>query len=213
MSRIGVVHVDSSFGRDGLAGAESGLREVKLKAAWVLKFDGAKPDFAPIIDTIRKSKVQSVIVIATGSQAADLIVGARNAGAVTQFVTLSNNSSRSFIELLGSSAHGVIVTQVFPNPRRSSHPVLVEFQKLSKEAGTEPSYVALEGFLSAKVLVEGLRRASAKGPITRARIIDALDTLKNFDLGGLQLSYGPGDHSGLDFIEISIINAKGEFVQ
>jgi hypothetical protein len=37
--------------------------------------------------------------------------------------------------------------------------------------------------------------------------------LKNFDLGGLQLSYGPGDHSGLDFIEISIINAKGEFVQ
>ena len=157
--------------------------------------------------------MQSVIIIASGSQAVDLINGARAAGSTTQFITLSNNSSSSFVKLLGANARGVMMTQVFPNPHRATHAVLLEFQKLAKDAGIEPSYSSLEGFVSAKVLVEGLRRASGKGPITRAKIIDALNGIKNFDLGGLQLSYSPTDHSGLEYIEISIINAKGNFLQ
>lgn len=213
MTRIGVVHVDDSFGKDGLAGAERGLKDANIKPAWILKYDRSKPNFAPIIDTIAKSDVQSVIVIGSGAQAVDVISGARAAGSTTQFITLSNNSSSSFVKQLGANARGVMVTQVFPNPRRTSHAVLLEFQRLAKDGGIEPSYTSLEGFVSAKVLVEGLRRASSKGPITRAKIIEALDNLRNFDVGGLQLSYSPTDHTGLAYIEISIINAKGEFLQ
>lgn len=142
-----------------------------------------------------------------------LEIGARAAGSTTQFTTLSNNSSSSFVKQLGANARGVMVTQVLPNPRRTSHAVLLEFQKLAKDGGIEPSYTSLEGFVCAKVLVEGLRRASGKGPITRAKIIDALNGIKNFDVGGLLLSYSPTDHSGLEYIEISIINAKGNFLQ
>ncbi len=213
MNRIGVVYVDSSFGKDALAGAERGLRNANLKPEWVLKFDGLKPDFAPVIDAILKSKVQAVMVFGTGAQPAELINSARAAGAMAQFATLSNNSSSSFVKLLGANAHGVIVTQVFPNPRRSSHAILLELQKLAKDAGIEPSYATLEGFASAKVLVEGLRRAAGKGPITRVGLIEALEGMKNFDLGGMQLGYSPTNHSGLDYIEISIINSKGEFLQ
>ena len=213
MNRIGVVHVDDSFGMDGLAGAERGLKEANIKPLWILKYDRSKPDLKPIIDTIAKADVQSVIVIGSGSQAADIIRGARAAGSTTAFITLSNNSSSSFVKLLGDNARGVMVTQVFPNPRRTTHAVLLEFQNLARDAGVDPSYTSLEGFVSAKVLVEGLRRASAKGPITRAKIIDAMNGLKNFDIGGLQLSYSAGDHTGLEYIEISIINAKGNFLQ
>lgn len=213
MNRIGVVHVDDSFGKDGLAGAERGLKDANIKPVWILKYDRSKPDLKPIIDTIAKADVQSVILIGSGSQAADIIRGARAAGSTTAFITLSNNSSSSFIKLLGDSARGVMVTQVFPNPRRTTHAFLLEFQNLAKDAGIDPSYTSLEGFVSAKVLVEGLRRASAKGPITRAKIIDAMNSLKNFDIGGLQLNYSTGDHTGLEYIEISIINAKGNFLQ
>ena len=213
MNRIGVVHVDDSFGKDGLAGAERGLKEANIKPVWILKYDRSKPDLKPIIDTIAKADVQSVIVIGSGSQAADIIRGARAAGSTTAFITLSNNSSSSFVKLLGDNARGVMVTQVFPNPRRTTHAFLLEFQNLAKDAGIDPSYTSLEGFVSAKVLVEGLRRASAKGPITRAKIIDAMNSLKNFDIGGLQLNYSTGDHTGLEYIEISIINAKGNFLQ
>jgi ABC-type branched-subunit amino acid transport system substrate-binding protein len=67
----------------------------------------------------------------------------------------------------------------------------------------------LEGFASAKVLVEGLRRAGP-GP-TRAKLLAALESLRKFDLGGLEVSYGPADHTGLDYADLSIIGADGKF--
>jgi len=36
---------------------------------------------------------------------------------------------------------------------------------------------------------------------------------RRFDLGGLEISYGPGDHSGLDFADLAIIGADGRFVR
>ena len=67
----------------------------------------------------------------------------------------------------------------------------------------------MEGFASAKVLVEGLRRAGPKP--TREKIAAALAGMNHYDLGGLELGYGPGDRTGLSFVELSIIDADGLF--
>ena len=67
----------------------------------------------------------------------------------------------------------------------------------------------LEGFTAAKVLVEGLRRA---GPApTRDKLRTALEGLRSLDLGGVELSYSPTDHSGLDYADLSIVTADGRF--
>jgi branched-chain amino acid transport system substrate-binding protein len=73
------------------------------------------------------------------------------------------------------------------------------------------SHMALEGFAGAKVLVEGLRRAG-RNP-TRASFVTALESLREFDLGGLKVTFGPSDHSGLDYVEASIVNRSGTFTQ
>ena len=62
---------------------------------------------------------------------------------------------------------------------------------------------------AAKVLVEGLRRASPKPD--RARMLAAMEGMRKFDLGGLELSYSATDHSGLDFADLAIIGADGRF--
>jgi ABC-type branched-subunit amino acid transport system substrate-binding protein len=67
----------------------------------------------------------------------------------------------------------------------------------------------LEGFVGAKVLVEGIKRAGAKPD--RAKLHSGLESIKKLDLGGLELSYSPGDHSGLDFADLAIIGADGKF--
>ena len=46
--RIAILHVDDSFGRDGLEGAQKGLAAAQLSAALVAKFDRATPDFTAI---------------------------------------------------------------------------------------------------------------------------------------------------------------------
>ena len=39
----------------------------------------------------------------------------------------------------------------------------------------------------------------------------ALEGMQKFDLGGLEVSYSPTDHTGLDFADLSIISADGRF--
>ena len=67
----------------------------------------------------------------------------------------------------------------------------------------------MEGFAGAKVLVEALRRAGPKP--TRERIVAALGNMSHYDLGGLELGFGPGDRTGLNFVELSIIGSDGRF--
>jgi hypothetical protein len=111
-------------------------------------------------------------------------------------LTLSNNASQGFIKLLGPHAHGVIVTQVFPNERSISYPLINEAVKLAKAQGLSGVTPAMmEGFAAAKVLVEGLRRAGPNP--TGQRLRDALEGLGDFDLGGMKLSYGSASRTGL----------------
>ena len=69
----------------------------------------------------------------------------------------------------------------------------------------------MEGFASAKVLVEALRRAGPKP--SRDRVIAALNGITDFDLGGLELSFSPGNHTGLKFVELSMIDRSGKFMR
>ena len=210
ITRIAVVYADDSFGADGVAGAQKGLAAAKLTPVVLEKFDRAKPDFAPVAAKVAKADTQAVLMIASGSAVVDGSNALRAAGSAAQIVTLSNNASGGFIKSLGNNARGVIVTQVYPNERAVTYAMVKEAQELARAKGLqEISPAMLEGFAAAKVLVEGLKRAGPKP--SRDNIHAALEGIKKFDLGGLEVSYGPDDHTGLDFADLSIIGTDGRF--
>lgn len=210
ITRIAVVHVDDSFGSDGLEGTQKGLATAKLKAVAIAKFDRSKPDFSAIIPVLAKSEAQAVFIIGSGTAVVDGIKAVKASGSTAQFVTLSNNASTGFVKLLGDQARGVIVTQVLPSERSIAYPMVKEAQELAKAKGiADVSPAMLEGFASAKVLVEGLRRA---GPApTREKLQVALEGLRKFNIGGLEVSFSPTDHTGMDFADLSIIGTDGKF--
>ena len=212
ISRIAVVHVDDSFGKDGLAGTLEGLDKVKLKPVVVLKFDRDKPDDASLVPALIKSDAQSVIWIGSGTAVANGIKAVRAAGSSVQIITLSNNASSGFVKSLGDASRGVIITQVLPYERSYSYALVKEAIDLARNHNNlELSPAVLEGFVSAKVLVEALKRASPKP--TREKIIAALNSMHKFDLGGLELSYSSTNHTGLDFADLSIISADGKLMR
>lgn len=210
MTRIGIVYADDSFGSDGVTGAQKGLSNAKLTPAVLEKFNRAKPDFAPIAPKVFKSNAQAVIMIASGQAVVDGLKAFRATGSTAQLVTLSNNASGGFIKSLGDQGPGVIVTQVFPYERSISSPMVKEAQELAKAKGVgELTPAMLEGFAAAKVLVEGLRHAGPKPD--REKIQAGLESINKLDLGGLEVSYSPKDHTGLDFADLSIIGTDGKF--
>lgn len=210
MTRIAVVYSDDSFGADGIIGAQKGLTASKLTPVVLEKFNRTKPDFAPIAVKLASANAQAVLMVASGAAVVDAGNAFRAAGSAAQIVTLSNNASTGFIKSLGANARGMIVTQVYPNERAMTYAMVKEALDLAKAKGlNEVSPAMLEGFAAAKVLVEGLKRAGPKP--TREKVHAALESLRKFDLDGLEISYGPDDHSGLDFADLAIIGTDGRF--
>ncbi len=213
VQRIAIVQVADSFGEDAVVGALRGFGAAQKPVVYE-KYDRSKPDFAPIVPRVLAADAQAVLVIGSGTTAADAMKALRAAGSRAQMLTLSNNASAGFVKSLGDVARGVIVSQVLPPERSLATPMVREAQDLARavgSAGPEITPALLEGFAGAKVLVEGLRRAAARRDLTRAGLQLALESITRFDLGGLELSFSASDHTGLDYADLSIIGADGRF--
>jgi len=209
IERIAIVQVDDTFGADAVVGALRGMKNVNKQPVAHEKYDRSKPDFVPIMPKIVAADPQAVLFIGSGTAVVDGMKSLRAAGSRAQLVTLSNNASAGFIKDLGDMAHGVVVSQVFPYERSIASPVIKEAMGLAKAANLELTPTMVEGYVSAKVLVEGLRRAGAQP--TRDRLRRALETMNHFDVGGLEVGYSATDHTGLDYADLAIIGPDGKF--
>ncbi len=210
LERIAVLQVDDSFGADVVIGANAGFKAVNKLPVLQEKFSRVKPDFGPVAAKVVKSNAQAVLFIGSGTIVADGTKAIRAAGSRAQIVTLSNNASSGFIKDMGDNARGTIVSQVFPYERSIASPLVKEAQELAKAKninGISPALI--EGYAAAKVLVEGLRRAGANP--TREKLIASLNGLRKFDIGGMEVGYSPTNHTGLSFVDLSIIGADGRF--
>lgn len=66
IEHIAILHVDDSFGQDGLQGAHKELSGAHLAPVLVAKFDRNTPDFSAIGQTLSKTPVLSVLVVGAG---------------------------------------------------------------------------------------------------------------------------------------------------
>lgn len=210
MTRLAVLETDDSFGADAAAGAAKGFAEAKLSPVFQAKFPRENPVFTDLAGQVKASGAQAVLIFGSAGNTANAVKALRTSGSRAQVVTLSNNASDGFIKLLGEHGRGVIVTQVFPYERSVASPLIKEAMDLAKARGLDTvSPAMMEGFAAAKVMVEGLRRAG--GSPTPEKLRDALESIRNYDMGGLKVSYGPDNHTGLDFADLSIVDASGRF--
>ena len=214
-TRIALVQVNDSFGADGVVGAMLGFADCKAKPVAHFSFDREKPDVAGVVKQLIAADPQVVLVIASQQITADTINGLRAAGSRILGATLSNNASNGFVQLLGQNAAGVIVSQVFPSERSTNLAMVRELTDLVKakpaESGGLVTPAMMEGFASAKVLVEGLRRAGKDA--SRASLLRALNGMSRYDLGGMELNFSPTDHTGTNYADIAIIDPRGKFLR
>jgi branched-chain amino acid transport system substrate-binding protein len=211
IQRIAVLQTDDSFGADAAMGAQKGFEKAGIQPLMVVKFPRDNPAFEAIAARLSQEHAQAFMIIGSANNTVSALKAVRATGSRAQMVTLSNNASEGFIKQLGEHARGVIVSQVFPNERSLSSPLIKEAQALATAKGVgQVSPAMMEGFAAAKVLVEGLRRAGARP--TPSSLRDALEGIQNFDLGGgLTVNYSATSHTGLDFADLSIVDGSGRF--
>jgi len=162
------------------------------------------------LNKIMESNAQAVIMIGTYDACAEFIRKAKRNHFSPVFHNVSFVGSKELARRLGQDGEGVIVTQVVPPPGESinqkSLAGVKDYIKLLNKyyPGSKPSFVGLEGYLNAKILAQGLKRAGRD--ITRQNFIKAIESINNFDLGiNNPLSFGKNDYQGLDQVYYTMI--------
>jgi ABC-type branched-subunit amino acid transport system substrate-binding protein len=212
INRVALLYVDDSFGKDALAGAQKAMSDNKLTPVAVASHARGAVKLDEAVAIIAKADPQAVIMLTVLDAGVAFVKEMKKAGRNPVFLTLSNNSSNAFIKNLGEDGWGVAVSQVSPYPFSGTMPITKEFLDLVKGSkDVTASYSAMEGFISAKVLVEGLRRAGPKP--TREKLIAGLETMNRYDMGGVDVTYGPELRTGTSYIDITIIGKNGKFVR
>lgn len=210
INRVAVFYDDDAFGQDVRRAVDEALARRQLKAVASGKVERGSSDVRQAVKTIAAASPQVVICGSFGKSLVEFIKGMKSTPAQPQFYALSFFTAGASIQQLGADARGIGVTQVMPRPSATNLPLVREFHAVMAAHAPQAklSYISLEGFVTAKVLVEALRRTGRN--LTREKFMESLEGFRNIDLGGVFLSYSPTDHAGLKRVEITVVDGGGQ---
>ena len=213
INRIAVFYQDDAFGKAGLAGVDAALAKRKLKTLATGVYDKTKNDVGEAVKTIGAADPQAVVMISTYKPTAAFVKQMRQSGKLPQFFALSVVGLKALHAELGAEAAGIAISQVVPFPDNATAPVVREMKQLPPEmlpaAGV--SYTTLEGYIAAKVMVEALRRAGAT--LSREKLVAALESMRDYDVGGYPVNYAGGNRLGSRFAEVTIVSKSGKLMR
>jgi len=213
VKRFSIVYYDDVVGRENLTAVDRALKARGLTAVSHAAFkDRAKPDIAAGVKEVAKGQPDVVILTTLYKATSDFIKLARAQGMGAQWASNSfPGASPLAKELGGKDGSGVIVATVVPPPSKRSLPIVQEYQAaIEKQLGKkELSFTSMESFIAAKVMVEALRKAGPKP--TREGFMRELDNMKAYDVGGYVVGFGPNNHNGSSFVELTVIGRDLKF--
>ena len=188
-------------------------RNLKLAANAVYLLAGPKVDLEPGLKALQGKNYQSVVVFGPPPIIAQAIKAVKSAGVTAQLYAFSYADAPLILKVAGKEfAHGVAIAQVMPNISNKTLGIVKEFQdnwtKYAKDKGA-PTFFNIEGYISAKLIVEAVRRSKDASPDGVRR---GLEMMSKYDLGGYMVDFSPTKHWGSQFIELSLIGGSGRLV-
>lgn len=227
--KFGMFYQLDAYGRSGEEGVARALARHGARITTEATYRRgvtADADMGPAMTHLREAGVEVVLSATTYEAGSAFIRAARDAGWNVPITNLSGVSADNLLGLLQEAGRktgrdytrGLLNTQVVPSYNDARFPAVGEYRRLIDKwkptlpAGVQNptyrpvaySFLGLEGFLNAKVIVEGLRQS---GPtLTRPAFRSALERMKGLDLGiGEPLTFSPTRHQGLNRVYLTAV--------
>lgn len=210
IKRIAVLYQNDGFGKSGLDGVSAALRKHSLEPVAAGSVERNSLDVAKAVESISKASPQAVVMVTLYKPTAAFVKAMKKIGHNPMFMTLSPVGTEQLIQELGPEARGIGISQVVPYPWNDVTPVVREYQKLVSKPGSY-SYYGMEGYLMARTLVEGLKRAGRD--VSREKLLSALETMNNVDFGGYRVNYSATARQGSRFVELTVVGPGGKILK
>jgi branched-chain amino acid transport system substrate-binding protein len=208
--KIAVIYQDDPFGKTVLDGVKLALQKHGASPASLGTFLRNTTDIADGLKQVMATRPQAVVIVGPYAAAVAIVKQAHMDGWHPQFLTVSFVGTEEFIKEAGPDAEGTIITQVMPPYDHTDYPTVGLYRQcLAKYSpGEAPTFVSLEGFVDAMVLVEGLKRAGKD--VTREKFIAGIESIHEMNAGlgpKLILNYSASDHKGFDSVYPTIVKS------
>jgi ABC-type branched-subunit amino acid transport system substrate-binding protein len=214
ITRLGLLYEAGPSAASLVSVANEAAKQAKAQIISSASYEPGTAKVTAAADQLAKAQPQAILVVASGAAAAAFIEQYRASGGAAQIFTHSGADVEQMAKRLGEEQlQGVAIAQVTPSPYKISSRIAKELNDTANAAGkleVPLSYAMMEGFITAKVIVEAVRRQRSP---SREGMVAALDSIDKLDLGGYVVSFKPGQRTGSKYVELSIVNSTGKIRQ
>ena len=210
LKKIAVFYQNDAYGKAGLEGVTRALKAQDLAPVALGTVERNTVNVAQAVKDIASKTPDAVVQISAYKACAAFIREARKAGYGGTFFNVSFVGTQALADELGKEGRGIVVSQVMPFPFSTTTSISREYLDAVKRAGgdAQPNYSSMEGYLAAKVLAEGLKRAG-RNPSHEA-LVSGLESIQKMDFGGFIVEFGPKDHVASRFVDLSMLTEDGK---
>ncbi|PAK13264.1 amino acid ABC transporter substrate-binding protein [Burkholderia ubonensis] len=202
--RFAVFYQDDGFGLALLAGTRHALQRHGLDVVASGTFRRGTMAVDTGLASVLEGRPDVVIMGGPYAPVAAFMRDARREGLKARLAAVSFVDTDDLLRLVGADGDGLLISQVVPLPQSDRNVIrdctrLIERYFPEERAGV----ASLEGCIDAKIMLIGLERA---GPSpTRAALIQALESIRHLDLGGLVADLGTDNHQALNAVFLTEI--------
>jgi branched-chain amino acid transport system substrate-binding protein len=233
--RVAVFYQIDAYGRNGWDGVRTALAGHGLKITGEATYRRGteyQESLRQQVDILRETEPDAVVSIGSYAACAAFVRDARDAGWSVPIANVSFVGSENLLDLLLESGKtkgtdytsNLINSQVVPSYEDLTLPAVSEYRQLMERHRPMPprellnedyeparsSFVSLEGFLNAKLLVAILKKMGP--PFDRDRLKRVAESMTNVDIGmGLPVSFGKDRHQAIDRVYYTEVR-EGRFV-
>lgn len=158
---------------------------------------------------VRGNGAEAVILFGTHRPCALAINQWHKMGFNIPMVNISFVGSTALATLLKDSSN-VYISQVVPDPWNDELAIVKQYHKDINDS-SKYDFVSLEGYIAANVMHHAIQ--SVQGTVDSESLKDALESMANYDAGGVTISFSKDDHRGMDKVYLTKIEKTGNDVK
>ena len=183
--RIAIVHAPNIYGDYFRGRAESLADEFGYTFVGARALGDTADDAIEEMTALQSLRPDTVILALYPAGARRVVEAKAALGWDVNLVSSGPLTDEQYLNIEGGHAEGTIGLCHYPDPNLADFPGIVEYRRLMEEyhPGHPLNRYSLYGYVFGSLIVEGLARA---GPdLTRDTFIDGMESIRNWDSGGI----------------------------
>jgi ABC-type branched-subunit amino acid transport system substrate-binding protein len=197
LTRLGIVHDVNAYGRLFLERLTALAPTSGYTVAGSLPVDSRDPgDVTAGVKRLVDAGATAIVMALYPAQAKKVVEAKGALGWQGTLVPVGPLTDEQFLQVPGNHANGALGFCYYPDPDESPEPGVAAYRAAMARyhAGRPRNRYSLYGYVYGRLVVEGLRRAGRE--LTRERLVDALESIRQWDAGGTMpsVSFSSANH-------------------